>query len=67
MKKMLFKPPLLLYPLRVILVEMQRVTRVLFARSAATAAGSPGITVVQEIADNTAAALRAGVAAAEGR
>ena len=58
---------LALCPLRVNLVEKNGVTRVLFARPTAVAAGSPGIAVVQEIEDNIAAALRAGVAAAEGR
>ena len=58
---------LALCPLRVNLVEKSGVTRVLFARPTATAAGSPGIAVIQEIEDNIAAALRAGVAAAEGR
>lgn len=58
---------LALCPLRVNLVEKDGVTRVLFARPTATAAGSPGIAVVQEIEDTVAAALRAGVANAEGR
>ena len=58
---------LALCPLRVNLVEKNGVTRVLFARPTAIAAGSPGIGVVQEIEDSIAAALRAGVAAAEGR
>jgi len=56
-----------LCPLRVNLVEKERVTRVLFARPAVIAAGSPGIALVQEIEDEISAALRAGVAAAEGR
>jgi hypothetical protein len=58
---------LALCPLRVNLVEKDGVTRVLFARPTVIAAGSPGIAVVQEIEDTISAALRAGVAAAEGR
>ena len=58
---------LALCPLRINLVEKDGVTRVLFARPTATAAGSPGIAVVQEVEDSIAAALRAGIAAAEGR
>jgi uncharacterized protein (DUF302 family) len=58
---------LALCPLRVNLVEKDGVTRVLFARPTVIAAGSPGIAVVQEIEDVISMALRAGVAAAEGR
>jgi uncharacterized protein (DUF302 family) len=58
---------LALCPLRVNLVEKEGVTRVLFARPTVIAAGSPGIAVVQEIEDTISAALRAGVAVAEGR
>jgi uncharacterized protein (DUF302 family) len=58
---------LALCPLRVNLVEKDGVTRVLFARPTVIAAGSPGIAVVQEIEDVISKALRAGVAAAEGR
>ena len=58
---------LALCPLRVNLVEKDGLTRVLFARPTVTAAGSPGIAVVREIEEVIAKALRAGVAAAEGR
>ena len=58
---------LALCPLRVSLVEKDGVTRVLFARPTVTAAGSPGIAVVEEVERAIEAALRAGVAAAEGR
>ena len=58
---------LALCPLRVNLVEKDGVTRVLFARPTTVAAGSPGIAVVQEIEDVITAALKAAVAAAEGR
>jgi uncharacterized protein (DUF302 family) len=58
---------LALCPLRVHLVEKDGVTRVLFARPAVIAAGSPGMAVVREIEDEISAALRAGVEAAEGR
>ena len=57
---------LALCPLRVNLVEKDDVTRVLFARPTVTAAGSPGIAVVEEVEREIEAALRAGVAAAEG-
>lgn len=56
-----------LCPLRVNMVEKDGVTRVLFARPTATAAGSPGIAIVQELEDAVATALRAGIAAAEGK
>ena len=56
---------LALCPLRVNLVEKDGVTRVLFARPTVTAAGSPGLAVVQEIEDRVVKALRAGIAAAE--
>jgi len=58
---------LALCPLRVNLVEKDGVTRVLFARPTVIAEGSPGMAVVQEIEDVISKALRAGVAAAEGR
>lgn len=58
---------LALCPLRVNLVEKAGVTRVLFARPTVIAEGSPGIAVIQEIEDVISNALRAGVAAAEGR
>lgn len=58
---------LALCPLRVNLVEQDGVTRVLFARPSVVAAGSPGLAIVQEIEAVISAALRAGVAAAEGR
>ena len=58
---------LALCPLRVSLVEKDGVTRVLFARPTVTAAGSPGIAVVEEVERAIEAALRAGIAAAEGR
>lgn len=58
---------LALCPLRVNLVEKDGVTRILFARPTVTAAGSPGIAVVQEVEEAIAAALQAGVSAAEGR
>lgn len=58
---------LALCPLRVNLAGKDGVTRVLFARPTVIAAGSPGIAVIQEIEDTIAGALRAAVAAAEGR
>jgi hypothetical protein len=58
---------LALCPLRVNLVEKDGVTRVLFARPTVTAAGSPGIAVVEEVEGAIEAALLAGVAAAEAR
>ena len=56
---------LALCPLRVNLVEKDGITRVLFARPTVTAAGSPGLAVVQEVEDVVVNALRAGIAAAE--
>ena len=56
---------LALCPLRVNLVEKDGVTRVLFARPTVIAAGSPGISVIEEIELVISSALRAGVAAAE--
>ena len=58
---------LALCPLRVNLVEKDGETRVLFARPTVTAAGSPGIAVVEEVEREIEAALRAGVAAAQGQ
>jgi len=58
---------LALCPLRVNLVEKDGVTRVLFARPTAVAAGSPGIAIIEEIEDVISEALHAAVAAAEGR
>jgi uncharacterized protein (DUF302 family) len=58
---------LALCPLRVNLVEKDGITRVLFARPTVIAAGSPGITVIEEIEQVISTALRAGVAAAEAR
>lgn len=57
---------LALCPLRVNLVEKDAVTRVLFARPTVIAAGSPGIAVVEQVERAIEAALRAGIAAAEG-
>jgi uncharacterized protein (DUF302 family) len=56
---------LALCPLRVNLVEKDGVTRVLFARPSAIAAGSPGEAMAQQIEQALVRAIRAGIQQAE--